>query len=367
MSARRKVTERRARRRAARTARRLASLVTVTAVIVLATGVAFYYAWGSSARTSARPMADSTLAVPLKSAKHTGKAGGVTATAVDPSLFSTGSCTMFTPGDESKSETVFIDAGHGGIDPGGLGVTESGAKVSESQVNLPIEMDAMRVLTGEGYRVVVSRTTQTTVLRLGPGTTSGGLLTVAGAQAEIAARDVCANMGHANLLVGIYMNAGYFGNAGSVTAYDSARPFAAGNERFAALLQSDVLAKLNGAGYEIPDGGVQNDTQLGSTLSAAGQAYGHLMLLGPADPGYFATPSQMPGALIEPVFITDPFEASVAVSARGQQLIADGIAAAAGQYFAAPPATPSAVPSASVKSAAEPAGQYHIAWDYVAD
>jgi len=174
MSARRKVTERRARRRAARTARRLASLVTVTAVIVLATGVAFYYAWGSSARTSARPMADSTLAVPLKSAKHTGKAGGVTATAVDPSLFSTGSCTMFTPGDESKSETVFIDAGHGGIDPGGLGVTESGAKVSESQVNLPIEMDAMRVLTGEGYRVVVSRTTQTTVLRLGPGTTSVG-------------------------------------------------------------------------------------------------------------------------------------------------------------------------------------------------
>jgi hypothetical protein len=75
---------------------------------------------------------------------------------------------------------------------------------------------------------------------------------------------------------------------------------------------------------------------MGSTLSAAGASYGHLLLLGPADPGYFTTPSQMPGALIEPLFITDPFEASAADSARGQRLIADGIARAAVQYFARP-------------------------------
>jgi N-acetylmuramoyl-L-alanine amidase len=41
----------------------------------------------------------------------------------------------------------------------------------------------------------------------------------------------------------------------------------------------------------------------------------------------------MPGALIEPLYLTDPFEASIAASARGQQVIAAGIAAAAGQYL----------------------------------
>jgi len=37
--------------------------------------------------------------------------------------------------------------------------------------------------------------------------------------------------------------------------------------------------------------------------------------------------------LIEPLFITDPFEGSIAASAHGQQVIAGGIAPAVGQYF----------------------------------
>jgi len=43
----------------------------------------------------------------------------------------------------------------------------------------------------------------------------------------------------------------------------------------------------------------------------------------------------MPGALIEPLFITDPFEASIASSARGQEVITSGLAAAIDQYFGA--------------------------------
>jgi N-acetylmuramoyl-L-alanine amidase len=41
----------------------------------------------------------------------------------------------------------------------------------------------------------------------------------------------------------------------------------------------------------------------------------------------------MPGALIEPLFITDPFEGSIAASTRGQQIIATGLARAVEQYF----------------------------------
>ena len=100
-----------------------------------------------------------------------------------------------------------------------------------------------------------------------------------------------------------------------------------------------MLAALNAHGWAIPDDGVVSDVSLGGpALSAAAAAYGHLLLLGPAKPGYFDTASQMPGALIEPLFITDPFEGSIAASAAGQQAIAAGLDRAVTQYFA--PATP---------------------------
>jgi len=164
---------------------------------------------------------------------------------------------------------------------------------------------------------------------------SGHVLTVRGSHDDVAARDVCADMAHADVLVGVYFNAGAgASNAGCVTAYDAARPFAADNLRLADLVQSDVLAALNAQGWQIPDGGVQPDAGLGSSLTPADLAYGHLMLLGPPKEGYFSTPSAMPGTVVEPLFITDPFEGSIAASHRGQQVIAAGLARAVEQYFA---------------------------------
>ena len=121
------------------------------------------------------------------------------------------------------------------------------------------------------------------------------------------------------------------------------RPFSQANLRLASLIQADVLAALNAHGWDIPDDGVLSDVGLGGpALSAAAAAYGHLLLLGPALPGYFSSPSQMPGALIEPLFITDPFEGSIADSVIGQQAIATGLDEAVEQYF-----EPSATSAAS--------------------
>ena len=119
-----------------------------------------------------------------------------------------------------------------------------------------------------------------------------------------------------------------------MTGYDADRPFSAENLRLATLVQNDVLDAMNARGWQIPDDGVVQDSGLGSASSAAAVAYDHLLLLGPAEAGYFSTPSTMPGALIEPLYVTDPFEASIAVSAQGQQVIAGGIAEAVSQYFA---------------------------------
>jgi N-acetylmuramoyl-L-alanine amidase len=254
--------------------------------------------------------------------------------AVDPALFSPGACVAFAPTAGDRHETVFLDAGHGGIDPGAVGATQNGTPVSESTVNLPIELDTMALLRAEGYRVVVSRTANTSVTKLTRADVSGGLLTTAGAFADVAARDVCANLARADVLVGIYMDGGYEGQGGSVTGYDADRPFSAENLRLATLVQNDVLAAMNAQGWQIPNDGVLPDSGLGSATSAAAQAYNHLLLLGPAQAGYFSTPSTMPGALIEPLYVTDPFEASIAVSTQGQHVIAGGIAKAISQYFA---------------------------------
>ncbi len=254
--------------------------------------------------------------------------------AVDPSAFSRGACVAYAPTAGDRQLTVFLDAGHGGLDPGAVGTTSGGSQIHEADETLPVELDAMALLRRDGFQVVVSRTGNTSVARLGARDVDGAELTVQGVHDDVAARAVCANDAHADILIGIYFDAGAPGDAGSVTGYDAVRPFAADNLRLAGLVQRDVLAAMNAHGWAIPDVGVLPDSGLGSAVTSTAISYGHLLLLGPADPGWFDTPSLMPGALIEPVFITDPFEASIAASSAGQHAIAAGIARAVEQYFA---------------------------------
>ena len=267
------------------------------------------------------------------------------ATALDPAAFSPGACVALAPTSGDRHTTVFLDAGHGGLDPGAVGTTTSGATVDEAAATLPVELDTAALLRADGYRVVVSRTTDSNVVRLTPAEVSGGELSLQGAHDDVAARDVCADLSGATVLVGIYFDSGASASdAGSVTTYDTARPFRAANLRLATLVQRDTLAAMDAQGWAIPDDGVTEDSAEGSLvpssssspLAEAAAHYGHVLLLGPADPGFFATPSTMPGALIEPLFVTDPFEGSLAASPSAQRVIATGIARAVEQYLRTP-------------------------------
>jgi N-acetylmuramoyl-L-alanine amidase len=256
--------------------------------------------------------------------------------AVDPRLFAPGSCVAFAPTSGDRHRTVFIDAGHGGPDPGAVGVTAAGRTVGEASETLRVALDTLPLLRAAGYRVVLSRTTDGAVARPAPGDLAGGVFTGQGVHRDLVARDLCANRATASALVGVYFDASASASVGgSLTLYDAARPFWRANRRLAQLLQSAVLAQLHLRGWSVPDDGVHTDVGYGSAVTDADRAYGHLLILGPAKPGYFSSPSTMPGALIEPLFLTDPSEASIADSGGGQQAIARGLASAVRQYFGA--------------------------------
>jgi len=279
---------------------------------------------------------------------HLAPANPPGAQALSPEM-AVGACVALSPTNGDNHRTVFLDAGHGGVDPGGVGTTQSGQAVAESTVNLSIELDAAGLLRAQGYRVVVSRTSDTTVVRLTPADMSGQYLSVLGVHDDVAARDVCANLANANALVGIYMDAGASSsNAGSLSLYDTARPFAAANQQLATVLQRDVMSAMNAQGWQIPNNGVLPDSGYGSSvgdpsaggLAALAASYDHLMLIGPPLAGFLTTPSQMPGAVIEPLYLTDPFEGSIAANPADQMIIANGIATAVEQYLAPAPTTP---------------------------
>jgi peptidoglycan/xylan/chitin deacetylase (PgdA/CDA1 family) len=234
-----------------------------------------------------------------------------------------------------NGHSVFLDPGHGGIDPGAAGVTRRGRPILEKQLTLAIALKTLRLLRGDGFRVVISRTTDTTVSRLGRGQRRGGALTVAADQRELRARIRCANATGAQVLLGIHLDSSsdrFVG--GAETIYSPARSFSAASLRLAKLVQQAVVARLRAAGWRIPDRGVKSDAGQGrAALSEWERRYRHLLELGPARPPRFRDPTRMPGVIVEPLFISDPVQVSIAASTAGQWDIAGALATAVESYF----------------------------------
>ena len=252
-----------------------------------------------------------------------------------PAAYAPGACQAFAPTGRSRGRTVFVDPGHGGPDPGVTGQSGSRAPVLESRTALAVAGQVASMLRADGYRVLLSRTGDTSVRRFDAADLDGGLMDAAQVRQDLQARVRCANDAGASALLSIHFNG--FDDptvGGSQTVYDSARSFAGQSRRLAQSLQSAMTARLH-----LADRGVLADDALDApTLSDRADSYGHLMLLGPPLPGWLDQGTAMPGALVEPLFLTDPQEAALATSPGGQRRIAGALVAGLESYLAAPPA-----------------------------
>jgi N-acetylmuramoyl-L-alanine amidase len=256
---------------------------------------------------------------------------------LDPSQFAANACVAFAPTHGNRHKTVFLDAGHGGPDPGAFGHTSTGQQLEEKQLTLPVVMDTAQLLETNGYRVVVSRTADTAVIPITSADLDSGGETSAAKHADTIARITCANLAKAFVMVSVHFDAFTSSNAtGAMTFYDPGRTFSARNQQFADLLQSDIVSALSATGATVHDRGVQSSVGAGNSTSAADRSYGRLLLLGPDKPGYNDSPSQMPGALVEPLFITNHAEGSLAASQAGQAAIAGGITNAVNSFATQP-------------------------------
>ena len=240
-----------------------------------------------------------------------------------------GACISYPAVNGRSKKTVFIDPGHGGSDPGVV-ASVGGRHAFEKDATLAAANRLSAILRADGYRVVMARTRDSSVVKLSPDDTADGSMTASAEHRDLLARAACANAAQASVLLSIHFNA--FNDpsvGGSETFYDAARPFAAENKRLAVALQSALVAALGTS-----DRGVWSDDKLNApTLTSEGRDYGYLIELGPKSAGWVDNPSQMPGVLVEPLFLTNPAEAQMATDPAGQQRVARALAIGLEKYL----------------------------------
>ncbi len=171
---------------------------------------------------------------------------------------------------------VFIDAGHGGGDPGGIGPMG----LPESFVNLSIALKLRKLLDAKGIRTEIDRTSNVDV--------------------SLGQRVAEANKSGSNLFIGLYCNSVVVPYLYGTTTYY----FHRNSYQFANYLEHYISSKLN-LKY---DGVVRDDL-------------------------YVLRFVDMPAVVIEYAYISNPYEEHLLASSTFRQLIADGIANAIYKYF----------------------------------
>lgn len=242
----------------------------------------------------------------------------------------------------ADAETVVcIDPGHGGWDFGRQRHQGDYDQpwFNESEVNLGMAIMLRDELTSRGATVVMTRETGTAVNIFGDDVNGDGRTILDGAQDgdrdELQARINICNDAGADILVSLHLN-GHDNPAanGYEVLYTGDREFGDKNLDLATAIYRQIGSAYNDVGFETQPRGAKDDINLDAETHEFGSEQ-HLVLTGPAvtNPDYSIVPSNMPGVIIEPVFISNQDDANFIVVPENQRLLATAYADGIMDYF----------------------------------
>src|SRR5215213_4327128 len=262
------------------------------------------------------------------------------------------------PAAFARAPIVCLDPGHGGADRGFTRYNANGVLTMEEEpLDLEQAWELKARLEQRSYRVVMTRETNAAVNSDGTDVNGDGRTAAhdrPGSQRnkdldELQARINVCNAAQADLLVSIHVN-GYSDSTprGFETWFTRERPFGDRNAAFATLAYAHLKEQLRKIGYVLPaedERGVLPDTT--ADVQREYPLFKHFIITGPEVPGV-VTPSAMPGAIVEALFISNDGDAAVLASPEGEQAIVTAYENAIVEYFERYPPEP--------RSRATPAG-----------
>ncbi len=261
------------------------------------------------------------------------------------------------PAALNAPRTIVIDPGHGGEEIGAAHHDPAtGAVLREKDSNLDMALRLQRLLDERGYRVVLTRESDSRATPLVQERPLAGPA-YAPTRADLQARVDIANAAGADLFISIHSNGSSSATESGVEVWQSStRPFAQENRRLAELALERVLAELRSWGYPAVDRGLKDSACF---RSRGGRCFELFVLgaerewrlgdlraftidpstLGVApgdDPNHVlgrTRATQSPGVLVELLFLSNDADADVLRDDTAREAMARGLADAIDAFF----------------------------------
>lgn len=219
---------------------------------------------------------------------------------------------------------VCIDPGHGGEDLGNVLVENNTIVLQEKDFVLEHSLVLADRLRDQGFEVVLTRETDTEVNPSNEDVNGDGVVADEGGEArtdqldDLQARVNICNLASADLLVSVHYNgAENEFLAGYEVWFNADRPFSGRSEAFATMMHQALASGYAAADYEAVDRGI---------------GLADHVVTGPAREGELV-PSEMPGAVIEGLFLSNVDDAAFIESEIAEETLVGAYEEAMTSYF----------------------------------
>jgi N-acetylmuramoyl-L-alanine amidase len=219
---------------------------------------------------------------------------------------------------------VCLDPGHGGEDLGNVRVENNKIVLQENDLVLEHAMELADRLRQRGFEVVLTRETDSEVNPANEDVNGDGITADPGGPArsdqldDLQARVNICNLASADLLVSIHLNgAENVFLSGYEVWYNDERPFSGRSKDFATMMHDALGEAYGNAGFEAVDRGVGIEDHV---------------VTGPERPGKLV-PSEMPGVVVEGLFLSNDDDAAFVESDRSADTIVGAYESAIARYF----------------------------------